>query len=212
MWNFRIAKIRWAPIFKSCVSKGVWSVFEQLSYYEEIFNFKKWLLTSIICLSFPIWLLWWRKARWYFDLIHLISVVALLLSGGLYNSSVVPMNFVELWSPDHQCSLDPLPIPVEGHTMDWVDNSLVACGGLNGSWTAAPCVQFKNGTWQPLKNTKHPRWILETWYFILTPSFKVQPHKHSIGEASAVDRRIFLSKHNGTSSSERRCQCGGFPF
>jgi len=82
----------------------------------------------------------------------------LLLSGGLFNSSVVPMNFVELWSPDHQCSLDPLPIPVEGHTMDWVDNSVVACGGINGSWTTAPCVQFKNGTWQPLKNTKHPRY------------------------------------------------------
>ena len=87
-----------------------------------------------------------------------ISVLALLLSGGLYNSSVVPMNFVELWSPDRQCSLDPLPFPMEGHTTDWVDNSLVVCGGLNGSsWTTAPCTRFKNGTWQPLKNTKHQR-------------------------------------------------------
>jgi len=84
---------------------------------------------------------------------------ALLLSGGLYNSSVVPMNFVELWSPDRQCSLDPLPFPMEGHTTDWVDNSLVVCGGLNGSsWTTAPCTRFKNGTWQPLKNTKHQRY------------------------------------------------------
>jgi len=83
---------------------------------------------------------------------------ALLLSGGLYNSSVVPMNSVELWSPDQQCSLEVLPIPVEGHTMDWIDNTLVICGGLNGSWTPTPCTQFKNGTWQSLKNTKHPRY------------------------------------------------------
>ena len=41
------------------------------------------------------------------------TITALLVSGGLYNSSVTPMNFVELWSPDRQCSLDPLPVPVE---------------------------------------------------------------------------------------------------
>ena len=98
-----------------------------------------------------------KESKVIFEFINFTSVLALLLSGGLYNSSVVPMNFVELWSPDHQCSMDPLPVQLEGHTMDWVDNSLVVCGGLNGSWTTAPCTQFKNGTWQPLKNTKHQR-------------------------------------------------------
>ena len=166
-WNFRVVKIRFPPKFKICDSQVVLPVWERFCCHAVIFNFKKQFPIFTICWSFPRWPLWWRKARWYFEFGNLISVLALLLSGGLYNSSVVPMNFVELWSPDRQCSLDPLPFPMEGHTTDWVDNSLVVCGGLNGSsWTTAPCTRFKNGTWQPLKNTKHQRWIFPLFYFL----------------------------------------------
>ena len=39
----------------------------------------------------------------FLQTLYLFYCVGLLLSGGLFNSSVVPMNFVELWSPDRQC-------------------------------------------------------------------------------------------------------------
>ena len=61
-----VAKIRYAWIFKSCGSEGIWPVLERLSYYEEIFNVKKGFPTSNICCSFLLWSLWWRKARWCF--------------------------------------------------------------------------------------------------------------------------------------------------
>ena len=112
---------------------------KQLSYHEGIFNFNKGFFTATSCYSFPLWSLWWRKARWYFLFVNFIFVV-LCRSSSLGRPFQLQRCADELCGAmvsrppmqvrkktgqklmcKKQCSLDPLPIPVEGHTMDWVD-------------------------------------------------------------------------------------------